>query len=356
VPLHIDVREACAPRPTGKGAWTLGLVRELLTRDIELTLWTDTPLPADLADAARARHVVTHVLPPAGLAWHLRTAATLAWRHAGEIYLSPTSYLVPWLLGTRLRCITVVHDLIAFRGEPHDRRAQGIERLTLPRCVRRAHHLITTSASARADLLRRYPWLAPPRVTAIQAGPRRETVSPARGGSQTIVCLGTLCPRKNQRRLIEAFGRLPTHVRGAWQLILVGGRGWDDAPIVEAAAHTPGVRWLGYASETELEALLEAADLLAYPSLYEGFGLPVLEAFQRGIPVLTSNRGSLRELAGGSAFIVDPDDTAAISRGLQTLITDANLRADFRQRGLQTAATYTWAHTVDRLLTAIGHP
>src|SRR3989344_1544015 len=139
--LAIDVREAVREKPTGKGVWVRGFLSELLKREIGLTLFTDAPIPQEFLNA----HVRAQVCFPSGLRWHFRTASWL--RHAKGIdaYLSPTSYIVPALLSGKFPCIPVVHDLIAFRDEPHDRKATLIERLTLKRAISKAPLICTVS-------------------------------------------------------------------------------------------------------------------------------------------------------------------------------------------------------------------
>lgn len=353
--LHLDIREACRPAPAGKGVWTLGFLRELLTRPLPLTLHTDTPLSPELLTLAADRPEPARVIlsPARGGLWHLATARRVRQLQA-EAYLSPTSFIVPALLGQSIRCFPVVHDLIAFRREEHSSRAALIERLTFGHAVHRAAGILTVSAATRSDLLKQEPRLDPARVTSIFAGPHLPSPAPAARDQQIILCLGTLCPRKNQERLVRAFGRLPEAIRQGWTLVLAGGRGWKDDSILQAAKETPDVEWRAYVPDTELEELFHHAQILAFPSYYEGFGLPVLDAFQRGLPVLTSNRGSLQELAGGTAFIINPDSIAEIARGLERLMTDRALQDDFARRGPNRAARYSWSKTVDLALAAIS--
>ncbi len=355
--LEIDIREACRTTPTGKGIWTLGLVTELLRRPISLTLRADSPLPDSLATLVSTRTTPTDVRigGGSGLTWHLRTAWDI-WRSArpDTVYLSPTSYLVPALLGRRVACVPVVHDLIAFEDAAHDARARFIERLTLGRAVSHAAAICTISGATRSDLLRRFPGLDPTKIQTIFAGPRQPSPPLAKRDRAIILCIGTLSPRKNQARLVRAFGSLSTDVRNDWTLVLAGSRGWHDDDVLATVRTTPNVEWRSYVSEPELEDLLTHARVLAFPSLYEGFGLPVLDAFQRGLPVLTSSRGSLQELAGGGAFIVDPEDTRSIAHGLSILMTNANVADDLARRGQVRATRYSWAKSVDLLLEALA--
>jgi alpha-1,3-rhamnosyl/mannosyltransferase len=344
--LVIDVREACREKRTGKGQWAYGFISELLRRDVPSTLLTDRALPAEWALNDRQRCVI---FPSSGFAWHLR-AAFFARSTPDVMYISPTSYLVPFLLGRSVTCVPIIHDLIAFRGDPHDKKATLIERLTLGRTVRSAAHICTVSDATTLDLLERYPSLPRERVTPIFAGPLRARVTMNQPTKPMILCVGTLSPRKNQVRLIHAYMQLPSELRERYQLVLVGARGWIDDEILSHVRRIPGVRWLDYVPDVQYEALLSSCTIVALPSLYEGFGMQVLDALQRGIPVLTSTRGSLLEVAGDAALTVDPESVDNIAEGLKHLLADEALRAELRRRGPIQASRFSWARTVDLFL------
>jgi len=249
--------------------------------------------------------------------------------------------------------ITLVHDLIAFRGEPHQRKAQIIERLTLRRALAQASHVCTISEATKHDLLNRYGFLTGERISVIFAGPYSETAPQNVSDGRTVLSVGTLCPRKNQLSLIRAFAGLPEDIRARSRLIIAGGRGWHDREIVRLARETPGVEWRGYVTDAEYESLLSSASVFALPSLYEGFGMPVLDALQRGIPVLTSRRGSLPEVAGEAALFVDPEDEGSLIQGLKTLLTDDAVRQRLRSAGPQQASQFSWKRTVDLFLSGV---
>ena len=269
-------------------------------------------------------------------------------------YVSPVSYIVPSLLGSRVPCIPIVHDLIAFRHEPHDLKAMGVERLTLGKVVRSARHICVVSTATKIDLLTRYGSLAPSSVTPIFAGSVMDDSTGNTPDGSTILCIGTLCPRKNQKRLIEAFASLPVPLRKTHRLLLVGGRGWKDHDIIAHARKMEGVEWTSYLPDADCRLLLKTATIFAFPSLYEGFGMPVLDALARGIPVMTSDRGSLKEVAGEAAVYVDPESVASIAKGLERLLTDTSLRHTLSSQGREQAATFTWPRTVDLFVEALG--
>ncbi|MEK7217943.1 MAG: glycosyltransferase family 1 protein, partial [Patescibacteria group bacterium] len=323
--------------------------RELMNRGVSLIAYTDVPLPSVL----QGWNVRTVEFGRTGWRWHLAVARRLRRKRDADVYVSPTSFIVPALLKGAFPVVPVVHDLIAFKDRTHERRATFIERLTLGRAVRGASHICTVSMATKRDLLARFPNLDPHRVTCVFAGPLRATPPPHAPDGRTILCIGTLSPRKNQKRLVEAYARLPQALREQYRLLLVGGRGWKDAEILEAASKIPGVEWRDYVQEEEYEALLRSCTLFALPSLYEGFGMQLLDALQRGIPILTSANGSLREVCGNAAHYVDPLDSASIAEGLRLLLTRDRLRFDLRQRALVQAHTFSWSRTADLLLEAL---
>jgi len=348
--IAVDIREALRTCRTGKGVWVFGLIQELLTRDITIMFLTDTPVPASWKSGRSQELLITG----RGLMWHIRAAAALKNIADLDAYLSTVSYIIPAIFGKKIPCVTVIHDLIAFRNEPHDRKAVWIERLTLGFALQKSKKILTISESTKHDLLARYPALDSRKVTTVFAGPLREDAPANHPTGNFILCAATLCPRKNQKRLIQAFAALPEIIRSHTELILIGGRGWHDQDIIDLVLKTPGVIWKNYVDDREYEELLNTCTIFALPSLYEGFGMPILDAMQRGIPVLTSDRGSLKEVAGEAALIVDPDDTTSIAQGLQTLLTERNLQETLRKKGPLQAKKFTWKRTADLIISSLN--
>lgn len=351
----IDIREACRERRAGKGQWTYGFVRELLNRNHALTLFTDADIPIEWNDAITKRSDVRVVKnDSSGLRWHLETARDVKRNSEIDAYVATVSYIVPFIIGTSKRVIPVVHDLIAFMNEPHDKRATMIERLTLGRTMFHAHHVCTVSETTKIDLLKKFPSLGAAKVTPIFAASHSDNAD-APKKTDIVLCVGTLCPRKNQLKLIQAYDELPSSLKKRHSLVLCGARGWHDDEIVSAAVKTEGVEWKRYVPQDELEDLYGRCAAFAFPSTYEGFGLPILEAMQRSIPVLTSNRGSMKEVAGDAALLVDPDDVGSIRDGLEGLLTDETLRARLSTDGPKNASRFSWPKTVDLFLNAVAH-
>ena len=210
--------------------------------------------------------------------------------------------------------------------------------------------MLVPSATTRADLLSAYPGLAPERVhvvpeAAAELGAEAASL-PAGLEAGFLLAVGTVEPRKNYPRLLRAYRRLVDPP----PLVVVGREGWAYGDAMAQLRSTPGVRLLGHVSDAELLGLYRNAVALAFPSLYEGFGLPLLEAMREGLPALIGSRGALPELAGDAALAVDAEVEAAIAAGLQRLLDDSRLRARLAAKGRRRAAEFTWARAARETL------
>ncbi len=160
-----------------------------------------------------------------------------------------------------------------------------------------------------------------------------------------FLCIGTLQPRKNIQRVIDAYQSLPIVIRQAHDLVIVGRNGWGSDHLVQQLRQLPpesGVRWLGSITDSDKRALLQQATALVFPSLSEGFGLPVLEAFASQTPVITSNTTSLPEIAADAALLIDPYDSSAIAHAMQQLAECPSKAKQLRSQGLVRSRQYSW--------------
>jgi glycosyltransferase involved in cell wall biosynthesis len=167
-----------------------------------------------------------------------------------------------------------------------------------------------------------------------------------------ILALGNIHPRKNLARLLAAYSCLRQSQENAPALVWAGIPRWDSSELL-AQARAAGVLLPGFVAQADLPALYRQATLLVYPSLYEGFGLPPLEAMACGTPVVTSNTTSLPEVVGEAALTVDPTSTEEITAAMARLLDDASLRRHLRQAGLARAAEFTWSRTAESLLASL---
>jgi glycosyltransferase involved in cell wall biosynthesis len=256
--------------------------------------------------------------------------------------------------------VMVVHDLAGElfpeTAPQHDARWWG----RFDEALSSAAAVIVPSRSTRDDLVALHRQIDPERLHVIHHGVDRDAFHPVPPaevtrferrhgieGSPYVLSIGGLEPRKNLRRLVEAFARVP----GEPRLVIAGGPvRWIPAEAARVraavAALSPAVRdrvvFTGYVTALEKRALIAGARVLAYPSLHEGFGFPVLEAMAAGVPVLASNGSSMPEVAGEDAVLVDPTDIAVIADGLTTLLGDEDLRMRLSAAGRARAARFTW--------------
>jgi glycosyltransferase involved in cell wall biosynthesis len=158
-----------------------------------------------------------------------------------------------------------------------------------------------------------------------------------------ILCLGTIEPRKNTLALLEAYAGLPPDVRDEYPLLFAGGAGWKADEALARIAQTPNARRLGFVPEEHLPGVVAAAAILAYPSLYEGFGIPLAQAMAARVAVLTANVSSMPEVVGDAGVCVDPKSAGDIRQGLFTLATSPALRAKLSERGRERAERFRWS-------------
>ena len=275
--------------------------------------------------------------------------------HATDFVLPPTT--------ARTRTIVQVHDLSFVRvPEAAAPNLKVYLDRVVPNSVRHADHVVADSQATKEDLIEFYR-LPPGKITVLHGGvdqrfrpATEEAIQAVRqkyhlNDYHYIFSVGTVQPRKNYSRLIEALAYLRSH-RHDVHLVIAGGRGWLEDPIyrmIETTGMQAFVHFIGFAADADLPALYSGADCLAFPSLYEGFGFPVLEAMACGTPVMTSNVSSLPEVAGDAALIVDPYDLDAICNALESLLNDNELCKTLIARGFAHAQQFTWAASAAKL-------
>lgn len=282
------------------------------------------------------------------------------WTGSLDLFHATDFFLPPVKPGTRT--ILTVHDL-SFIREP-EIVMPGMSRhlnTWVPRSVARADHVIAVSEATRRDLIELYD-TPPEKISVLYHGVTgefrpvedRAQLAAVRqkyglGEQPFVLSLGTMQPRKNYRRLIRAFARLKPPL----SLVIVGGKGWAYEEVfaeVDQLGLTGRVYFPGFVANAELPALYSAAALFVYPSLYEGFGLPVLEAMACGTPVVAANRSALPEVVGEAGLLVDPLDVQALAAAMAQVLAGSELRRRLSQAGLAQAAQFSWEESVAGLL------
>jgi glycosyltransferase involved in cell wall biosynthesis len=281
--------------------------------------------------------------------------------YADAVYHEPNFILQPF----DGPCVTTIHDLSHIRyPDCHPReRVRYMER-ELPKTLERATHIITDSVFVKDELVSTLG-VSASRISAIPLGVggqyrprsahdvqdvlRRYRLSCGR----YLLVVATLEPRKNLQGLITAYMRLSLAVRRRFPLILVGGRGWKSSALEKTIAHLESageIRRLGYLPASDLPSIYAGAGAFAFPSHYEGFGLPPLEAMASGVPVLVSGNSSMTEVVGDVGILVNKDDPDSICQGLERLLVDDLFRQKACIKGPERASEFTWAKCVEQTI------
>lgn len=293
-----------------------------------------------------------HALVPHLQRWQLR-----AQEHA--IYHSPNYFLPPF----PGRTVATIHDL-SHHLYPQFHPAARIDymRRALPGSLHRADHLITDAESVRQELVEHFGYPAD-RITAIPLGANPAFRPHCTEELQSTLArldlkphgyslyVGTIEPRKNLDRLLAAYESLPQALRMHYPLVVAGGSGWCSERTHERMALAANAGWLKYlrfVAQADLPALYAGARVFVYPSMYEGFGLPVLEAMASGAPVITSNCSSLPEVVGTAALQVHPENVPGLANSLAHALQDDTWRAHARMAGLARAAQFSWDRCVQQ--------
>lgn len=344
-------------RPTGLGVYVQALTTALHSLHADLIVYTSRPHEMPCARAIRpwgepSRRGPGHLLR---LLWTQTGLPRRVRRDRADVLLNP---LPEGPTRASIPEVSVIHDLIPVFYPHESPRQQWYIQWFVPAVLRASARVIADSAQTKSDVVAHYGLspevilVVPPGVDHRQFFPRSEAgVEMERLGLRTYVLfVGNLRPHKNVARLLEALAQVP----GDLTLVVVGHQDPRYWPALAQRAQELGitgrVRFLGFVEAHVLPILYSAALAVVVPSLYEGFGLPVLEAMACGAPVIASTAGALREVAGDATLLVDPHDASAWARAITRVVDDPDLRADLRARGMARAAQFSWFETARRLL------
>ena len=367
--IGVDARPL-AGELTGTGYYLLEVIKELKKLDVHITLFSPTPLLVS-SDTLDGIAVITSTKVISRIIWSELQLPLLLKNHLLDIFWGP-AHRLPALIPHSQAAVLTIHDLV-WRKVPETMRLRTKfqEMLFMPRSLQRADIILVTSSSTASDLIDYRPALKN-KIRHVSAGCGNSTLQSigdkssfqneppsfsrfSRPDKPYVLFTGTIEPRKNLPRLLAGFKALPENLRQEFQLVIVGGKGWGAINLQDEIRKyelTEQVIVTGYSSDKELSRFYKNAYCLAMPSLYEGFGLPILEAHSFGVPVVTSNISSMPEVAGDAGVFVDPLDVRSISYGFQMLLEKKTLREDLSCKAIRNAKKYSWKKTAQLLLEA----
>lgn len=360
--IGIDCRNILNPgrgEKAGIGHYTYYLVKNLLRLDKknEYVLFFDSRMERDQVEEFEQANVKVVFYPFSQYRRFLPVAysqiltAAVLYKERLDVYHAPATSIP---LSYRGRAVVTVHDLAIYKYPRFFPRGQFLStKLVVPKSIKRAKKIIAVSEATKRDLKQMFK-VGEKRMRVIYEGFVRER--PSRPlvdvrskyslGERYVFFVGTIEPRKNLVNLIKGFNsvaNLPSMKKV--ELILAGGPGWKYGDVIKSIKESKlghRVRYLGYVPHDDKVHLIEHAAVFAFPSFYEGFGLPVLEAMSLGTPVVTSNVSSLPEVAGTAAVFVNPSKFKDIGQAIVQVVGNANLRKRLSAEGKRRAAMFTW--------------
>ena len=360
VRIAIDARKL---HDFGIGTYIRNLVRQLaiLDRESEYVLLCRPEDAEQLGEVGVNFRPVVETAGNYSVTEQLRIPIAIG-RARANLFHAP-HYVLPPLVGCR--SVVTIHDCIHLMFPQYlpNRIAYAYARASIALAARRSTRVLTVSESSKRDILK-YVDVPPEKIDVIPNAyderfmiePREEAVVRLRARYQLhdefVLYAGNVKPHKNLERLIEAFDLVRKRGLDHLKLVLIGDEISKYASL-RRAVHRYGlhkyVRFLGYLPEETLAVMYRLAGVFVFPSLYEGFGLPPLEAMASGTPVVTSNVSSLPEVAGDAAVLVDPYDASAIADGIHDVLTNETLRSTLRRKGLARAREFSWETSVRRV-------
>jgi glycosyltransferase involved in cell wall biosynthesis len=357
---------------TGVGHYTFELARSLALAAPSDRFTLISPLPGEPSNLELIRRRAPENLAYMNLGANLgRRLLNRRWWSVGlPLHLKSssydlfhgTNYEIP--LWSKQPSVVTIHDLSLFLyPEAHESRLVRRARWRLPLMARSASQIITPTEHVKSEVCERFG-IDAEKVTITPEAPRsifkklqeRETLETRKRlgiSDDFILFVGTLEPRKNLQRLVEAFERVVKESSLRTQLVIAGGRGWlmDDFEAALAAKEMRDrICFTGYLHDEDLCALYSSCKAFVYPSLYEGFGLPPLEAMACGAPVIASDTGAIRETVGDAARLVDPKSVGDLAHAVAELLTNENLRQKLSAAGLERVKNFSWEQTAVKTL------
>jgi len=348
---------------SGLGVYSVNLIQELQALHDDLIVYTSCP-EIWQTNLANVRKISRDVQPSRGQKGHFRRIIWTQFFLPLRLLADRASLLLsPLPEGMLFPCVpqvVIIHDVLPLHFPQEYPRQHYYFRYWVPRLLRMSRAIVAVSEHTRRDLMRCYG-IEMDRICVIPAGYDKtqyqpgieiEEVKRKYGLTSYLLYVGNLLPHKNIRRLLQAFGRIAGRI--PFQLIIVGKKDSRYYPALEAEVEALNlqnrVQFLDYVVTAELPSLYAGAEFLIFPSLYEGFGLPPLEAMACGTPVIVSNVSSLPEVVGDAALLINPYDVEEMARAMTRVLSEKGLSESMRRKGLERAKGFSWESAAKNLL------
>jgi len=357
--IGIDIRTASGEK-AGKGWYTFHLVYNLLKVDKrnQYFLYTNIGIPG----FEQFPNAQQRVIGGKGIFWHVGASRDVK-REGIEVFFAPTSYIIPALLPRAVKTIVTVHDLVAFlfRGT-HNKKAVLVEKLFFKKMLKKTRFLLAVSENTKRDIINKFHYeedkigvvypSADDDFKPVEKDSLKEFIESTKLPEKFFLAVGTLEPRKNYPNLIKGFYEFLKNNKD-YHLIIVGKKGWKFEGIyklIEELKLKNHVHILGYLSGKSIMNLYSLAEALVFPSIYEGFGIPPLEAMKCGCPVIVSNTSSVPEVVGDAGLYINPKNPASIAGVLTKLVSNKDLREKLIAQGFAQSKKFSWTLSAKKLL------
>jgi glycosyltransferase involved in cell wall biosynthesis len=356
--IGVDARPLSRPM-SGLGRYTWEMCRALSDiNQISLYLYSPSPINNSLSGLEPVT-IRTHSWNNIVLKQLWSESYLPLWAKEDEIdvFWGP-AHRLPSILPNRIARVVTIHDLVwKYAKETMRPTAYFMEKILMPAAFRKADFIVTDSYSTKDAVLKEF------NVTHqdIFVIPLAASNFPSFGSLEKydidgpyFLFVGTTEPRKNLIRLLQAYGSLPLSIKGKMRLVIIGGEGWGKVNFLDTITQldlAERIKVLGRVDDATLAALYANAQFLVMPSLYEGFGLPLIEAMSYGTPVLTTNNSSMPEVSGNAGLLVDAFDVESIADGLQKMITNNELRERLAKNAKLNESPSSWDESAKKLIT-----
>ncbi|MBI5152727.1 glycosyltransferase family 4 protein [Candidatus Peregrinibacteria bacterium] len=368
--IAVDFREASRLNKTGKGWYAYNLLAAVLAQDSqnEYIFYIDK-LCALPEEFKKFSNIAWRRINRRSIFWHLAVLRDLKAAHGSapaDLFFATTSFIIPALAARTLKTIIIVHDLVAFLFPDHNKKAVFIEKMTLKFALKKAVKVITISENTKKDLLKKFAPSTSSLIDKIASVPAAASEKFHQMSlpeiknfrishnlpERFILGVGTLEPRKNFTTLIDAFAQVNQEFPNL-KLIIIGAKGWKYKQIFDRVHHQDikdKVIFRGYVAENDLVGYYNGAEIFVFPSLYEGFGIPPLEAMKCSCPIIASNAASMPEVIGTGGLLVDPADTRGLAEAIKSILVDRDLRNKLVNRGQHQSQKFSWQSSASKLI------